>query len=50
MAFFAQTGATFCQKNDHNIAFLRKTQFFRRKLAKLTENCDHNIDPSSDKR
>jgi hypothetical protein len=24
---------------------LRKTQFFRRKLAKIAENCDHNIDP-----
>jgi hypothetical protein len=25
--------------------FSRKRQFFRRKLAKNTENCDHNIDP-----
>jgi hypothetical protein len=24
---------------------LRKRQFFRRKLAKIAENCDHNIDP-----
>jgi hypothetical protein len=24
----------------------RKTPFFRRKLAKIAENCDHNIDPS----
>jgi hypothetical protein len=24
---------------------LRKTPFFRRKLAKIAENCDHNIDP-----
>jgi hypothetical protein len=23
----------------------RKRQFFRRKLAKIAENCDHNIDP-----
>jgi hypothetical protein len=25
--------------------FLRKTPFFCRKLAKIAENCDHNIDP-----
>jgi hypothetical protein len=24
---------------------LRKTPFFRRKLSKIAENCDHNIDP-----
>jgi hypothetical protein len=24
---------------------LRKRQFFRRKLAKIADNCDHNIDP-----
>jgi hypothetical protein len=33
------------QKFDHNIGFLRKTPFFRQKLAKIAENCDHNIDP-----
>jgi hypothetical protein len=27
---------------------MRKTPFFRRKLAKIAENCDHNIDPRSD--
>jgi hypothetical protein len=33
---------------DHNIGvFLEKLQFFRRKLTKIVENCDHNIDPSS---
>jgi hypothetical protein len=25
--------------------FLRKTPFFRQKLSKIAENCDHNIDP-----
>jgi alpha/beta superfamily hydrolase len=34
------------QKLDHNIVFLEKRHFFRRKLAKIAENCDHNIDPS----
>jgi hypothetical protein len=29
----------------HNIGFWEKRQFFRRKLAKIAENCDHNIDP-----
>jgi hypothetical protein len=28
----------------HNIDFLRETPFFRRKFAKIAENCDHNID------
>jgi hypothetical protein len=31
----------------HNIGFCEKRQFFRRKLAKIAENCDHNIDPWS---
>jgi hypothetical protein len=26
----------------------KKRQFFRRKLAKIAENCDHNIDPWND--
>jgi hypothetical protein len=33
------------QKLDHNIGFGENRQFFRRKLAKIAENCDHNIDP-----
>jgi hypothetical protein len=33
------------QKFDHNIGFREKRQFFRRKLSKVEENCDHNIDP-----
>jgi hypothetical protein len=27
------------------LVFEKKSQFFRRKLAKIAENCDHNIDP-----
>jgi hypothetical protein len=33
------------QNVDHNICFWEKRQFFRRKLSKIAENCDHNIDP-----
>jgi hypothetical protein len=27
------------------ITLVEKRQFFRRKLEKIAENCDHNIDP-----
>jgi hypothetical protein len=33
------------QNFDHNIGFWEKRQFFRRKLSKLAEICDHNIGP-----
>jgi hypothetical protein len=33
------------QNFDHNIGFWEKRQFFRRKLSKIAESCDHNIDP-----
>jgi hypothetical protein len=45
LAFFAQTTASFCKNFNHNIGFWEKRQFFRRKLSKIAENCDHNIDP-----
>jgi hypothetical protein len=45
LAFFALTNASFFQKNYHNIGFFEKRQNFRRKLAKIAENYDHNIDP-----
>jgi hypothetical protein len=32
---------------DHNIGFGEKREFFRRKLSKIAENCDHNIGPCS---
>jgi hypothetical protein len=41
LPFFAKTIAIF----DRNIGFREKRQVFRRKLAKLAENCDHNNDP-----
>jgi hypothetical protein len=33
------------QHFDHDIGFWEKRQFFHRKLSKIAENCDHNIDP-----
>jgi hypothetical protein len=33
------------KKFDHNIGICEKRQLFRRKLEKIAENCDHNIDP-----
>jgi hypothetical protein len=34
------------QNFKRNIVFLEKRKkIFRRKLAKIAENCDHNIDP-----
>jgi hypothetical protein len=35
------------QNFDRNIGFEKKRQFFRRKLSKIAENRDHNIDPRS---
>jgi hypothetical protein len=35
---------------DHNIGFGENRQFFRRKLAKIAENCDHNIGPKFHKK
>jgi hypothetical protein len=34
----------FARKLDHNIWFVRKPPIFSRKLAKIAENSDHNID------
>jgi hypothetical protein len=33
------------QNFNHNFVFREKRNFFRRKLSKIAENCDHNIDP-----
>jgi hypothetical protein len=43
--FLAQTTASFCKIVIITMFFLRKTPIFRRKLAKIAENCDHNIGP-----
>jgi hypothetical protein len=44
MPSFSQTTANFC-KNLITTLVLRKTPIFCRKLAKIAENCEHNIDP-----
>jgi hypothetical protein len=44
--FWLETKLNFEKKVDHNIGFWQKRQFFRRKLSKIAENCDHNIGPS----
>jgi hypothetical protein len=36
------------QNFEHNIGFCEKRQFFRQKLGKIAENCDHNIGPWKD--
>jgi hypothetical protein len=33
------------QKLEHDTGFREKRLFFRRKLPKIAENCDHNFDP-----
>jgi hypothetical protein len=46
MEFFAQNKAKLCKNWIITLVLGReKRQFFRRKLAKIAENCDHNIDP-----
>jgi hypothetical protein len=45
LKYFLKTKPNFEKKVDHNIGFWEKRQFFRRKLVKIAENCDYNIDP-----
>jgi hypothetical protein len=37
--------AKFCKIWIVTLVFEKKRQLFRRKLSKIAENCDHNIDP-----
>jgi hypothetical protein len=46
LAFLTQIKAKLCKILIITLV-LRKTPFFRRKLPKIAENCDHNIDPWS---
>jgi hypothetical protein len=45
--FFAQTTASFSKKIIITLVFEKNANCFRRKFAKIAENCDHNIDPFS---
>jgi hypothetical protein len=48
LALFAQTAASFCKNGIIRLLFEKDANFFCQKLAKIAENCDHNIDPSSE--
>jgi hypothetical protein len=45
LAFYAQNKAKLCKNWIITLVFEKNANFFRRKLAKIAENCDHNIDP-----
>jgi hypothetical protein len=45
LAFVTENKANFFKKIDRDIGFREKRQFFRPKLSKIDENCDHNIGP-----
>jgi hypothetical protein len=45
MAFFTQSKAKICIILIITLAFEKNANFFRPKLSKIAENCDHNIDP-----
>jgi hypothetical protein len=44
LAFFADATACLCKNLITTLVFEKNANFFRRKLAKIAENCDHNID------
>jgi hypothetical protein len=44
MVFLTQNKAKLCKILIITLVF-EKTPIFRRKLGKIAENCDHNIDP-----
>jgi hypothetical protein len=45
LAFLTQNKAKICKIWIITLFLGEKRQFFRRKLAKIAETCDHNIDP-----
>jgi hypothetical protein len=47
MAFLTQSKAKLCKILIITLVFEKNANFFRRKWAKIAENCDmyHNIDP-----
>jgi hypothetical protein len=50
MAFLTQNKGKICKILIITLVFEKNANFFAKKLAKIAENCDHNIDPSSRKR
>jgi hypothetical protein len=47
LAFLTQNKAKSCKIWIITLIFEKNANFFRRKLSKIAENCDHNIDPWS---
>jgi hypothetical protein len=47
MAFLTQNKAKLCTTLIITLVIEKNANFFRRKLSKIAENCDHNIDPRS---
>jgi hypothetical protein len=47
MALLTQNKAKLCKTLIIILVFEKNANFFRRKLSKIAENCDHNIDPRS---
>jgi hypothetical protein len=45
LAFLTQNKAKLCKILIITLVFEKNANFFRRKLSKIAENCDHNIDP-----
>jgi hypothetical protein len=45
LAFLARSKAKFCKNLSITMVFEKNAIFFRRKLSKIAEDCDHNIDP-----
>jgi hypothetical protein len=47
MPFLTQSTVSVCKKIIMTLSFGKNAKFFRRNLAKIGENCDHNIDTRS---
>jgi hypothetical protein len=45
LSFLTQNKATFYNNLIITFVFKKNANFFRRKLGKIVENCDHNINP-----
>jgi hypothetical protein len=45
LAFLTENKAKLCKLFIITLVFEKNANFFRRKLSKIAENCDHNIGP-----